>query len=227
MYYVRRLGPAAPAVIIAGTLPSLGLVLLGLYLEPLGLWLRTHGAAGPVVYAAAFVPLGGLAIMPTWIWSALGGWTFGFWTGWPAALSGYVAAAMFGYALGRLTAGDRAITLLNEQPRWREIYEALLQSSPRRTLLIVFLVRLASSPFAVTNIVFSAAKVRPGIYFLGAATGLAPRTALVVWAASRFGGEHFNPQSTHPAVLWTGVAVAAVCIVAISLIARRVMDRVI
>lgn len=224
--WFRRLGLAAPAAVAACVLPLVGLVLLTYYIDPVGQWLRSNWPWGPVIYAAAFVILGGLALMPTWTYSALGGWTFGFAIGLPSALAGYVGGALVGYAIGRWTAGDRLVRLMDCNPKWRAVYDALMGSSNARTLLIVFLVRLASSPFALTNLVFSAARVPIWIYILGTATGLTVRTGVVVWFAAQLSGDHFDYKDNKLLVIG-GAAIAVAVVFIITKLARRALANVV
>jgi uncharacterized membrane protein YdjX (TVP38/TMEM64 family) len=224
-YYLRRLGPAGPLAIIASTFPTIGTTLLIWFMAPLSAWLRGHAATGPVIYAGAFVILGGLALMPTYTYSALGGWAFGFWIGLAAAMSGYIGAALVGYGIARVVCGDRIVGLLEEQPKWRAVYDELLRSSQAKALLIVTLVRLASSPFAITNLVFAAAKTKLWIYVLGTLIGLSIRTGVVVYMAAKVGGVTFSFKE-HKWMLFGGIAAAVVVIFVITHMAQRAIERV-
>lgn len=224
--WFSRLGAAALAALAACVLPLLGLTLLAVYLEPLGLWLRSHWPWGPLIYAGAFVIFGGLGLMPTWTYSALGGWTFGFGVGLPAALAGYVGGALVGYAIGRATAGDRVVGLVESNVKWRAVYDALLRSSTGRTFLIVFLVRLASSPFALTNLIFAATRVPIWIYVLATATGLAARTAVVIWLAAQISGEHFDYKE-NKVFFVGGIVIGVGVVLVISYFARRALANVV
>jgi hypothetical protein len=54
---------------------------------------------GVVLYLAAFAVLGGLALLPTYAQSLLGGWAFGFAGGLPVVLAGFAGAALVNYAI--------------------------------------------------------------------------------------------------------------------------------
>ena len=222
---VRRLGPAGPLAVVASTLPIIGLVTLAFCFNIIGPWLRAQDGTGVLIYTLGFMVCAGLAIFPTHILSALGGWTFGFALGCPAAIAGVLGAALLGYAIARRAAGDRAVRLIEEQPKWRAVYQALLGSGFWRSLLIVVLVRGALSPFALTNLVMAAARTHPLTYALGTAIGLAPRTAGVVFLA--VGLHQITERTPEHRWLWiTGAVLTVVAVVVIGHIANRAMARV-
>ena len=140
---------------------------------------------------------GGLAILPTWAHSVMGGWVFGFATGFPAAILSIVGGSAVGYIVGRLASGERIVRLLEEHPKSRAVYDSLLRSGFGKSLLIVTLIRLPpSSPYAVTNLALASARVHPFVYLLGTFLGLAPRTAVVVYLASKLSQLDF--KTPHP-----------------------------
>lgn len=183
---LSRLGPAAILAGIAATLPALGSIGLFYYMNELGTWLRGHGTQGVALYSAGFAVCVGLALLPTYASAALGGWAFGFASGFPAAMTGFVAGSLIGYAIARPAASARVEAVIGEKPQWRAVRDALVGSGFWRTLLIVTLVRVPpNSPFAVTNLVLASVRVPLVTYLLGTAVGMAPRTAVVLWVASR------------------------------------------
>jgi uncharacterized membrane protein YdjX (TVP38/TMEM64 family) len=181
----KKLGPTGILAIICSTLPPLGSIFLFAYIRMISEWLRSHEQLGPVVYFFGVVLLCGLAVMPTYSVSALSGFAFGPWVGGPAAAISFSAAAMFAYVIGRSVTGQRAVDIINSQPKWKAVHDAFLGGSWLKTLGLVTLIRLPpNSPFAVTNLVLSALRVRPDVYFLGTLIGMAPRTMLVAWLGS-------------------------------------------
>ncbi len=173
---IRRIGPAGPLALVASTLPAIGGFLLLAQLKPLGQWLAHHEQLGVVIYIAAFAILAGLALLPTYAQAVLGGWAFGAWPGFGAALAGFGGAALIGFGIARRSCGQRVVDVIEENPKWRAVYRALLRSGFWRTLLIVMLVRLPSSPFALTNLVMATTRVPLGAYLPGTLLGMAPRT---------------------------------------------------
>jgi uncharacterized membrane protein YdjX (TVP38/TMEM64 family) len=141
-----RLGPAGPMAVVACTLPALGgFLLLGL-LNVVGPWLREQGGTGVGLYVLGFTVLAGLALLPTYAQAVLGGWAFGFSLGLAGALAGIVGAAVLGYGVAWRSSGDHVIRIIESDPKWSAVHKALVGSGFWKTLLIVILVRLPSSP---------------------------------------------------------------------------------
>lgn len=208
----------------ASTLPPLGSILLFWNITPVSKWLQSHSSLGPSIYTAAFIVLGALALMPTYAFALLGGWAFGFSVGYAAALAGFLGASALAYWIGIRGSGDRLVTLLEENIRWRAVYRALLCRGFARTLLLVTLLRLPpNSPFAVTNLVLSAGKTNLLAYLLGTLLGMAPRTGLAVYLGSHLSGEFRKPDVAW--LPWAGMAAALVVIIIIGRIARNAIER--
>ncbi|MFZ4575775.1 MAG: VTT domain-containing protein, partial [Phycisphaerales bacterium] len=107
------------------------------------------------------------------------------------------------YLPGRAASGDRAEKLIEERPRWATIRDALVGNREKRnflkTLLIVTLLRLPpNSPFAMTNLLLSSVRVPLPIYVVGTALGMAPRTLLVAYVASKIQTAVFDPEAVGP-----------------------------
>lgn len=180
---LRRLGPAGPLALIAATLPALGGFVLLAMVSPVAHWLRGHQELGVALYVLGFAAFSGAALLPTYAQAVVGGWAFGFGVGLAAALAGFFGGGVVGYFIGRWSAGDRALRLIQEHPKWAAVHHALLGSGFWRTLGIITLVRL-NSPFALINYFFGATRTNLAAYVLGTVFGLAPRTAAAVWIAT-------------------------------------------
>src|SRR4051794_13265443 len=99
--FVRRLGPAGPLAVLSGTFPPLGgFVLIG-FVAKIAPWLREHPVSGLVIYVGGFSSLAALALLPTYACAILGGWTFGFWVGFPASMVAFCGASLLAYLLNR------------------------------------------------------------------------------------------------------------------------------
>ena len=72
------------------------LVLLGT-LPQSAAWLRAHDEVGVVLFVLLFAVTGGLALLPTYTPSLLGGWAFGIRLGLAATLLGFLGAATIGF----------------------------------------------------------------------------------------------------------------------------------
>jgi uncharacterized membrane protein YdjX (TVP38/TMEM64 family) len=207
-----RLGRLGPAAAATAFLPPIGtLILLGT-MNQSAPWLQSHGVLGVLVFVAAFSILGGLALLPTYGPSVLGGWAFGVSAGLAATLAGFLGASAIGFAIARHLSGDRLLQVLEEYPRGRALHRALLAGSWRRTLLVVTLLRVPPyGPFAMTNLLLAATGVTWGPYLLGSLLGLTPRVAaaVIVGASlSQLDLRHLERGGT--AYLSIGLSLAAV-----------------
>ncbi len=126
-----RLGRLGPAAAATAFLPPIGcLILLGT-MNQSAPWLQSHGALGVLLFVVAFSVFGGLALLPTYAPSVLGGWAFGMAVGLAATLAGFVGAAAIGFAIARRLSGDRLVQVLDEYPRGQALHRALLSGSWR------------------------------------------------------------------------------------------------
>ncbi|MBN2445346.1 MAG: TVP38/TMEM64 family protein [Phycisphaerae bacterium] len=180
----RRLGPAGPLAIASAVMPGIGGVLLLYWIDPVGQWLRGHQEFGLALYTVAFAVLSGLALLPTYAQAILGGWAFGFAWGFPGALVGFAGGSLIGYFVARRASGGRVVELIQEQPKWQAVYDALLGEGFWRTLGLVTLLRIPpNSPFAITNLVMAATRVPLVAFIIGTVVGMAPRTGVAVYLA--------------------------------------------
>lgn len=231
---VRRLGPAGLLALGAAVLPPLGSIALFASMGWLGPWLRGHEDAGVVLYIVAFAVLGGIALLPTYAQSALGGFAFGAAIGVPAAILGFAGGAMIGYEIARRASKERVMRLLDEHPKWRAVRDALVGSDRGggrgfwRTAGVVALVRVPpNSPFALTNLAMAAVKVPWGPFVVGTIVGMVPRTA----AAGIIGAgvKEFTRESVMGAVprwAWVlGIVLMVGVVVVLGAVAKRTLDR--
>jgi uncharacterized membrane protein YdjX (TVP38/TMEM64 family) len=229
---LRALGPAgllgaawtaAPAILGTILLASIALVTD---------WLLQHRPLGFAIYVTLFVLGAGLGFLPTYAQSIVGGWVFGLALGLPAALFGFTAGALLGYAVARRVSRDRVQELIDANPKARAIRDALVGRGAWRTLLVVTLLRLPpNSPFALTNLVMAATGVPVGLFAAGTFLGMLPRTAVAVGlaaAAAGTGAEDIQTFVRHrgPALMVAGVFGGMAVLGVLSLIARRALRRV-
>lgn len=224
----RKLGPAGPLAVVSLIFPVVGSIFLFRHLDQVAHWLTGQGSAGALVYAAAFAALAGLALMPTYAMSALGGWVFKIALGIPAALLGIGGAAVIGFFIARRASGERVLHVIAEKPRWEAIRTSLLASTPLKTLAMVTLLRLPpNSPFALTNLVLASVRVPLWIYLTGTLVGIAPRTALAVYIAS--GLEDLTRESLDAArptwLFGATIGISLVVILTIGGLANRALER--
>jgi uncharacterized membrane protein YdjX (TVP38/TMEM64 family) len=223
--FARALGPVGPLAALASVLPPLGaLALLGT-LPAVGGWLQTNDGLGLVVFIAAFTVLGGLALLPTYSPSIVGGWAFGGLHGWLATMLGFAGAATLGYALARAVAGNRLRATLDSHPRSQLLRRALLHADPFKVTASAALMRLPpNSPFALTNLVLAAGGMAFGPYLIGSLIGLAPRAAV----AALLGATLSRLDIAHPersAAALSSVAITLGAALALGWLARREIRR--
>lgn len=222
---IRRLGPAAYLAAGAVILPLVGSVVLFSYLDTVAIWFRNQGPQGLVLYAYAFALLAGLAMLPSYSSAILGGWTFGFTYGYPAALFGFSMGALLGYYICSFTTKDRVEKMIESNPKMLAVRNALVGSGFWRTFGIVFLLRVPpNSPFAITNLALASVQARVGPVFLGTLLGMAPRTAFAVWLAAKF-REQSDSLETTPGEPWWVWPVAIVLYVIVAMIIGTIAKR--
>lgn len=218
---VRKLGPASWLALAALVAPPLGGFLVLGFIDSIAQWLESHGAMGPWIYLAAFAVSAGLALLPTYSQSILGGWAFGLATGYPAALGGFVGGAAIGYAIARPVASTRVEKLIEEHPKWVAVRNALLGGGFWKTLGIVTLLRLPpNSPFAATNLVLASVRVPWLTYLIATAVGMTPRTAAAVWLGQKLHGDFSSMKEAldQGQPLWLKIGAIAVTIVVVVIV---------
>lgn len=226
---MQRIGGVIVAAGLTIPLPVLGGYLLVRNNAVVVDFIRGLGGAGPPAYAGFMALVVGVALLPTWVGAVLAGFLFGGVKGTGAALGGIVIGAAVGYLVGSVISGDRARRLVNEHARWRAVEEALLESGFWRALWVVALVRLPSTPFAMTNLVMAAVRAPFLPYLLGTFLGVIPRT--VLWAVVGKGLHSFSQKEVGAAGLpWWAYGIAfgglVVALLVLGHIARTAMERV-
>lgn len=218
---VKKLGPASVLAVVALAAPPLGgFVILG-FIDTIAQWLESHGAWGPWIYAGAFAVTAGLALLPTYSQSILGGWAFGLRVGYPGALAGFVVGSAIGYAIARPVASKRVETLIEEHPKWMAVRDALIGRGFWRTLGIVTLLRLPpNSPFAATNLVLASVRAPLAPFLIGTAVGMSPRTAAAVWLGQRLHGDFTSMRAAldEGQPLWLKIGALALTIVVVIIV---------
>lgn len=213
----RRLGPAGPLAALAMILPALGGWVLLFYAPTLGPWLRDQGWTGVVIYVVGFALLAGTALLPTYAQALLAGFAFGTVQGSLAAIAGFTGAAVIGYLIAARASGDRVVALIDSQPKWRAVYNALAGGGFWRTLGLVTLIRVPpNSPFAVTNLVFASTRVNALIYTVGTIVGMTPRTVVAVIIGA--GWSEWQEEQDKP--LWLIIVSVVTALIVIGIIGR-------
>lgn len=231
----RRLGPAGYLALASGVLPILGSIALFAYADAIETRLASLGPSGLIVFALCFALAAGLTIIPTYAASALGGYMFEVSRGLPASLAGFALGSLLGYELGRRASGERAMVLINENPKWRAVRDALVDDRGNargfwKTLGMVALLRAPpNSPFAIMNLLMASVKVPRAPYLLGTLLGMTPRT--FGYVAIGAGISHaFTKDAVKEAspswLIWVSIGAGLVVLCTIGHIANRAIAKV-
>lgn len=239
---VEKVGVGASVLgVMALAAPPLGSIALfwAMGNTELGPWLKSHGLAGVAMYTICFAVLAGLALLPTYAQSALGGWAFGVTWGIPAALVGFVGGAWIGYEIARRTSGDKVEAVIEAKPKWKAVRDALLGSrlagqkltwkDALRTTGMIALLRLPpNSPFAFTNLLMASVKVPRLPFLVGTFIGMTPRTAIavIIGAGVKDMLNEDNLKQAAPGWLWgVGIGVTLLIVVIVGMIANKAIER--
>lgn len=241
---LRELGPAAYLGVGGTVFPALTGLTLFASVAFAQQWLQSLPGSAVLWYALGFVVLSGLALVPTFSTAYVGGFTFGFAAGLPAALIGFLGGSAIAYEICRRVAGSSVRQVLERRPKWLAIRDALAADIEARTqqnrgagfwktLGVVTLIRLPpSSPFALTNLLLAGVGVPRLPYFLGTLFGMVPRTVVMVWmgahTAELVAQAAGEAKIVRPAWwLPVGLGLAIVVVLILNKIAHATLDRVI
>ncbi|MBY0307846.1 MAG: VTT domain-containing protein [Phycisphaerales bacterium] len=225
----KEVGFASVLGVLASVLPLVGSVGLYAYIGTVSRWLREH-PQGVWLYLVAFIVLGGVALLPTYAQSAVGGYAFGVATGVPLALGGFAGASVLGYLIALRASPERVQGVVDRDPRAGAVRRALVSGGFWGQTGVVTLLRLPpTSPFALTNLVLAAAGVRLWPFVIGTVLGMTPRTAaaVVIGAGVAELSKEMSKDALETAmprwVWWGGIAVTVVVLAVIMLVARRAL----
>ncbi|MEN9662114.1 MAG: hypothetical protein RL324_1063 [Verrucomicrobiota bacterium] len=218
---MAKLGPAGFLTAAASMSPPIGgFVILG-FVPKLGPWISSHGTIGAVLFSVAFWFLGGFALVPTYAYSGLAGWTFGIGYGFFLCMVAYAGASLVAYWLAGWLAGDRAVQMIDASPKWKAVIHALVGGSFWRTVWVIAVVRAPpTSPFSFVCYLMSMVRIPIGTYLFGTLLGLAPRTlgTIIMFASGRELYEHFD--ANRPKDNWLSIGGIILTLIAIYVVTR-------
>jgi len=223
--HIRELGKLTPIALVTTLMPISGTIALLIFGAGFGSWLRENFEIGVIVYFSVVLVFCGLALMPTNLIGIIGGWVFGMGLGLTILMAGIVGSALVSFYIHRRIIGDKLPEIAEKHPKAEAIYKALVEQGFLRAATIIFLVRLSViTPFALTNFLLASAKVSWPSYLTGTLLGMLPRSGAVIVTGAGLSEINFdNPLQTW--VLVSGIAATIVCVVIISLISRRALNR--
>jgi len=167
----RALEGVRAALLPAGTVALILLVLLALpaatTVDAVRTWFEPHRHAWYALpgVALTFVALG-LLMVPVLLLIAATGVAFGPWLGPLYAMTGCLASASTGFAIGRWVGLDRA-----ERYGGRRFAKAA-RAMARHGILAVFLLRKIPVPFILANVFAGATRVRYRDFIIGTTLGM-------------------------------------------------------
>ncbi|MBX3291641.1 MAG: VTT domain-containing protein [Acidobacteria bacterium] len=224
--HIAELGRLTPLGIVSMLLPIVGSALLIGFIVPIGQWMRANWESGVFVFLGSVLFFCGFALLATNVIGVVSGWAFGFQLGLLVLISGIVGAAVISFFLNKRITGEKLQEALQNHPRSRAIYNALLREDLRKTTLIIFLVRVSVvMPFAFTNFVLAAGRVPLGSYVIGTTAGMLPRAAATSYVgAGMYDLDLSNARDT--TIFIIGLAATIISVFVIGYISRRALDHV-
>lgn len=190
---VRELNRVAILSAATAVVPIVISTLLLVFAPLAGNWLRENWEIGMVIYVLFAWLMCGFALLPTNVIGILCGWAFGF----PLGISLHLlaiggASIVSSYVLSPLV-GDNLQKFLAKHEKAQLLHKTLLSQSFKRTTLVVTLLRLSPAmPFALTNLLMTAARVPLSSFLTGTLVGMLPRSAAVVFFGAGLSELNFN-----------------------------------
>ena len=201
---------AATAVV-----PIVNSTMLLVFAPAAGIWLRENWQVGTVIYLFFAWFACGFALLPTNVLGILCGWAFGFPLGICLHMLAIVGASLISsYVLSALV-GDNLQKFLARHEKAKILHKTLLGRNFKRTTLVITLLRLSPAmPFALTNLLMTAARVPLSAFLLGTFVGMLPRSAAVVFFGAGLSVLNFD----EPFNVWTFVFGFAATLISVAVI---------
>jgi uncharacterized membrane protein YdjX (TVP38/TMEM64 family) len=223
---IKELGLLGPVLAFAIIAPGLGMILLS---SSSPLWfpqLSELGLNSLPIFLASAILLAGLSLIPTHAVSLISGMLYGSFLGTSYAIAAILLAAILSFFTISKIVGDKAINSLSHRPQAYEIYTELLKHKSHRSIMIMALIRLSPiMPFAGTNVLLSAAKVKFSEFLVGSLIGLTPRISLVAIAGAGLTELNFN-YGSNKVLLIIGVVATILAIVILGKISQKVLRKI-
>ena len=198
----KRLGPLAPLMLFSVLAPALGALVL---LATVDVWLPLFESSPNLkfpLYFCSAIFLAGLSLIPTHASSLIAGMLFGIVKAPFLALLAVVGASYLSFVIITMLVQEKSYQLLLKKPRAAKIHEELLLKNGYKAVLFIALIRLSPvMPFAATNVLLAAAKVKASLFLVGSLIGLAPRVVLVAIAGAGLAELDLSKSSN----IWLGI----------------------
>lgn len=222
---VRELDRVALLSVATAVVPIVNSTLLLAFAPFAGNWLRANWEIGTVIYLLFAWFACGFALLPTNVIGILCGWAFGFPLGICLHMLAIVGASLIStYVLSPLV-GDNLQKFLARHEKAQILHKTLLDQNFKRTTLVITLLRLSPAmPFALTNLLMTAARVPLSAFLLGTFIGMLPRSAAVVFFGAGLSELNFN----EPFNVWTfvfGFVATLISIIIISYFSKQALAK--
>ena len=222
---ILELGALGPVLAFAVLAPGLGILILSTTHQ---VWLPIL-ENGSLLSLAYFIILStllaGLSLIPTHAVSLIAGLLFGAIYGPLIAILSIMLASILSFTVTGKLIGDKAINSLIKRPQAHGVFKELLKHNLQRTIIIISLIRLSPvMPFAGTNVLLAAAKIKMAEFLLGSVTGLAPRIILVALAGAGLSELDFKQKSSQE-LLILGLFATILSLVIIGRIAKKALNK--
>ena len=150
-----------------------------------------------------------LAITPTTYVALVGGYFIGFWGIIPLILA-YQTASVFGFYLAKKLDNGFIQLIVDKYPK----ASGIIQQVEKNQYLLTFLSRLSPAlPFALMNVVLSAAQIRLKQFFWGGLIGMLPRSLFFIWIGIQ--ASKLSDAMNRPADFYISIGLTLVVIVVI------------
>lgn len=222
---IKDFGKIGSLAGITTFLPIIGSTLLLTIIYQISPWLQENKEIGLVCFVVLMSILSGFALLATNILGIVSGFAFDFQAGLLAQLTGIIGASSIMYLLAQKYASKNFLNIIQEKPKLKAIHTALTNENIWKTLLIIFLIRLTPvMPFAVTNLMISAAGVSFKTFIVGTILGMLPRASAIVFVGSSLSELNFSqPQESWVIIL--GIVATISSIIVVSVISKRALNR--
>ena len=209
------------AVLAIGLLPAVQQALLSAVM-----WCSTAGAAGIVVYGVLYT-LSTILVVPAAILTAAAGWAWGLVEGTLIVLGVSLVADWIPFAIARKLGRARVAAAADHARTLRALDAAFREHG----FLLVALLRLSPvAPYNVTNYLLGLVPVSTFTYLVASTVGCIPGCVLIVYLGTLVPHpEDLDDVSLYdePWLLAIGVAVALLSYLAVTIVARRYLKRMV
>ncbi|MCM8531540.1 MAG: VTT domain-containing protein [Lentisphaeraceae bacterium] len=217
-----RLGPVLLFTVLA---PALGALTLTATVDSWFIPLRDSGAYIVFIFITAATLLTGFSLIPTHAISLVAGMLFGATLGPLYAIVSILFACLISYFVSKLIIGNQLVNVLCKKPTADKLYKELLLESGVRTIYITALIRLSPvMPFAATNILLAAAKLKLSEFTIGSLIGLTPRITLVALAGAGLQKLDLSKSGGQELII-LGIVATVATIIVLGRLSKKVLDK--